>query len=208
MPRTVALSLVLVASFGAGCQQAATAPAGSPSPSVGALVAAQRPLELAQLRAVVGERSAAVLVVEGALAGTGDTGRAARADVLDVLLARTPDEQQQGLQGVTALPDGVGMLFVHAAPAGPSGRPGFWMLETLLPLDIAFLVGDVGVSGDLSTGTAQVVAIATMTPCAQRPCPITHPGVEYDAALEVRAGGLAAAGITVGSFVRWQEHTG
>lgn len=200
------LPLLLAAALVAGCQSPMSVPAASPVPpvpSVDAAVAAQRPHELAQLRAVVGEWSAALLSVDRAPGAVRDGVRdGVRADALDVLLARTPDEQQQGLQGVTELPDGIGMLFVHTAPAGPSGRPGFWMLGTLLALDIAFLVGDG------STGAAQVVAVATMTPCAQRPCPITHPGVEYDAALEVRAGGLAAAGISVGSFVRWEEHKG
>jgi len=195
----VTLPLLLAVALVAGCQSSSTGPAESPVTSAGAPVAAQRPYELAQLRAVVGERGAALLSVDRA---AGTVREEVRADALDVLLARTPAEQQQGLQGVTELPDGIGMLFVHEAPAGASGRPGFWMLGTLLALDIAFLVGDV------RTGAAEVVAVATMTPCAQRPCPITHPGVDYDAALEVRAGGLAAAGITVGSFVRWQEHTG
>jgi uncharacterized membrane protein (UPF0127 family) len=198
----VTLPLLLAVALVAGCQSSSTAPAASPVPSVGTPVAAQRPHELAQLRAVVGERSAALLSVDRAAGAARDERDEVGADALDVLLARTPDEQQRGLQGVTELPDGIGMLFVHAAPAGPSGRPGFWMLGTPLPLDIAFLVGDVRV------GAAEVIAVATMTPCAQLPCPITHPGVAYDAALEVRAGGLAAAGIRVGSFVRWQEHTG
>jgi uncharacterized membrane protein (UPF0127 family) len=60
------------------------------------------------------------------------------------------------------------------------------MLDTLLPLDIAFF--DAG----------RVVGVATMAPCAARPCPITHPGVDYDLALEVAGGTLVGAGVTLG----------
>jgi len=197
--RGATLALVLLAAFVAGCQSPATE---SRDESATVAPVAQRPLELAELRAIVGERVAAQLLVVG-----DRDDPAATLDVrLDVLLARTAEEQQRGLQGVTELPEGVGMLFVHVAPAGASGRPGFWMLETLIPLDIAFLVGTV--SADGAMGQAQVVGVATMTPCQQRPCPITHPGVDYDAALEVRAGGLDAAGISVGSLVRWEAHSG
>ncbi len=103
-----------------------------------------------------------------------------------VLVADTPEARGRGLQGVTELPDGVGMLFAFPEQPGPAGRPGFWMLDTLLPLDIAFF--DAG----------RVVGVATMSPCAARPCPITHPGVDYDLALEVAGGTLVGAGVTLG----------
>jgi len=117
-----------------------------------------------------------------------DPGGAERAAPLDfsVLVADTPVTRGRGLQGVNRLPDSVGMLFLFPEPPGPDGRPGFWMLETLLLLDIAFV----------QDGT--VVGVATMTPCEARPCPITHPGVEFDMALEVAAGGLVDAGVVPG----------
>ena len=102
----------------------------------------------------------------------------------DVLVAGSAAARSRGLQGVDVLPGGVGMLFVFPDPPGPSGRPGFWMLDTLVPLDIAFV--DAGV----------IVGVATMTPCTELPCPITHPGVVYDMALEVAEGALA--GVAVG----------
>jgi uncharacterized protein len=103
-----------------------------------------------------------------------------------VLIADTPAARSRGLQGVAQLPAGIGMLF--AFPDLPHGesRPGFWMLGTAVPLDIAFV----------AEGT--VVGTETMTPCPARPCPITHPGVAYDVALEVVAGALAAAGVVPG----------
>ena len=108
------------------------------------------------------------------------------------LVADTPETRSRGLMGVEALPDGVGMLFVFPEAPGAGGRPGFWMLDTVTPLDIAFAADGV------------VVGVATMLPCAGPPCPITHPGVDYDVALEVAAGVLDAAGITVGDRFAWE----
>jgi uncharacterized membrane protein (UPF0127 family) len=120
-------------------------------------------------------------------------GGAAGADgaQLVVRVALQPQDRAQGLKGVTTLPEGVGMLFVFAEPAPASGRGGFWMLDTLVPLDIAFVADGV------------VVGTATMQPCTAQPCPVTHPGVPYDAAVETVAGWLAARGVTVGTPVSW-----
>ena len=106
--------------------------------------------------------------------------------MFEVLVAETSASRSRGLQGVTSLPPDVGMLFVFPAPSGPGGSPGFWMLDTLLPLDIVF--ADAGT----------IVGIATMTPCLTRPCPVTHPGRAYDIALEVAAGGLVGTDVALG----------
>lgn len=110
-----------------------------------------------------------------------------REAVVRVRVASTPDARARGLMGVAALPDGVGMLFRFPTLAA---HGGFWMRDTLVPLDIAFLADGV------------VVAVATMTPCPGDPCPITRPDKPYDAALEVPAGWLGRAGIRVGAEVR------
>jgi len=110
---------------------------------------------------------------------------------LVVRVAQRPDDLAQGLMGVTDLPEGVGMLFVFDVPAPRAGRGGFWMLDTLVPLDIAFVA------------QGRVVGTATMQPCTARPCPVTHPGVDYDAAVETVAGWLGANGIEVGAGVSW-----
>ena len=120
-------------------------------------------------------------------------GDGAGALVVDAFVAGTAASRARGLQGVTAVPEGTGMLFLFDGPSGAGGRPGFWMLDTLVPLDIAFAAGGV------------VVGVATMTPCPGPPCPITHPGVDYDAALEVGAGVLAGAGVGVGDVFVWQN---
>lgn len=104
-----------------------------------------------------------------------------------VRVAATPDARARGLMGVAELPDGTGMLFVYPDAAA---HGGFWMRGTLVPLDIAFAAG------------GEVVAVATMTPCAADPCPITRPGRPYDAALEVPAGWLAAQGVGPGATLR------
>lgn len=113
--------------------------------------------------------------------------------LVDAVVASTPAARERGLQGVVDVPAGVGMLFVFTGPPTPQGRPGFWMLGTLVPLDIVFA----------SAGT--VVGVATMQPCDVRPCPITHPGVDYDVALEVAAGALARAGVGPGDRLTWER---
>jgi uncharacterized protein len=110
---------------------------------------------------------------------------------LRVRVAQRPAERAQGLKGVRELPQGVGMLFLFPEAPAPGGRGGFWMFETLVALDIAFVAD------------GEVVGVATMQPCVAQPCPITHPGVEYDAAVETAAGWLVAAGVEVGTAVAW-----
>ena len=106
---------------------------------------------------------------------------------VDVRVAATPAARSRGLQGVTALPSGAGMLFTFPEAAA---HGGFWMRGTLVPLDIAFVAA------------GEVIAVATMEPCPADPCPITRPDGPYDAALEVPAGWLAEAGVGPGARLR------
>lgn len=114
----------------------------------------------------------------------------------EAVVADSPAARERGLQGVDAVPQGAGMLFIFPEAAGPAGHAGFWMLETPVALDIAFA----------ADGT--VVGVATMQPCPARPCPITHPGVEYDVALEVAAGQLERAGVRPGDRLTWEPADG
>lgn len=78
-----------------------------------------------------------------------------------------------------------GMLFLFPVKV----RSGFWMKNTLIPLDIAFIADD------------RIIDIRSMTPCTRQPCPLTIPELGYDSALEVNAGSFARTGITVGDRV-------
>jgi uncharacterized membrane protein (UPF0127 family) len=115
-----------------------------------------------------------------------------------VWLASTPAEQARGLMQVPAetlapippdaaagLPDGAerGMLFVFEQER----LQAFWMFNTIIPLDIAFIRTD---------GT--IVTTYTMAPLETRSYPSIEP-VRF--ALEVRAGAFKKLGITPGDHV-------
>jgi uncharacterized protein len=107
-----------------------------------------------------------------------------------VRIAAEPAERRQGLMGVEHLPDDAGMLF-----AFPDDRDGgFWMKDTLVPLDIAFAEAD---------GT--IVAIEHMVPCDEDPCPTYEPGATYRVALEVPGGWFEERGVEVGDRLDWDH---
>lgn len=115
-----------------------------------------------------------------------------------VRVADTDDRRRHGLMEVPALPDGAGMLFLFEAPTDG----GFWMKDTLVPLDIAW-IDRAGPSGADVGGT--IVATATMQPCSADPCPTYEPGTHYTAALEVPAGWLERHGISIGDPLTWNR---
>ena len=90
-----------------------------------------------------------------------------------VAVADTEELRAQGLMGVTDLDDLDGMLFVFEEDA--SG--GFWMKNTLIPLDIAFF-----------TVEGVLVDLLRMEPCTEDPCPIYQPRGEYRYAIETEVG--------------------
>ena len=98
-------------------------------------------------------------------------------DGMVVAIADDPGERAQGLMGVDDLGDLNGMLFVF--PAQTTG--GFWMKDTLIPLDIAFF--DDGGS---------LVEVLTMDPCPADPCPSYVASGPFSWALEAPAGRLGA----------------
>ena len=57
---------------------------------------------------------------------------------LRVEVADTPEEQERGLMFRQSMPDNEGMLFVFKE----SHEMSFWMRNTLIPLDIAFVGAD------------------------------------------------------------------
>ena len=96
-----------------------------------------------------------------------------------VAVADTPELRSQGLMGVTDLGGLDGMLFVFEATTDG----GFWMKNTLIPLDIAFF----GTDGSFVSGD-------TMYPCIEDPCPVYRPSGSYRYAVEAPAGDLSFVG--------------
>ena len=137
------------------------------------------------LAAVVVAALTAVAVASAAIErGTATiTKRSGARVVLQVEVASTQADRRKGLMGRRSLPAKAGMVFAY--PEDVSW--GFWMKNTLIPLDIAFY-----------DARGRIVRILTMTPCRREPCRVYSPGVSYRAALEVNAG----------SFRRWNVKTG
>ena len=104
-------------------------------------------------------------------------------------VADTGEEKARGLMNRTSLPPDRGMIFIYDAESVRR----FWMLNTLIPLDILFIDGQ---------GT--VVDIQTMTPepgVAASELTIYESAVPAQHALEVNAGAAERCGIVVGTPV-------
>ncbi len=97
--------------------------------------------------------------------------------VLTLAIADSPTLRATGLMGVTDIGDLDGMLFVWDADAAG----GFWMKDTLIPLDVAFF-DENGV----------FVGLVSMQPCTTDDCPIYTPGdgIDYRYAIEANPGDL------------------
>ena len=111
---------------------------------------------------------------------------------LSVEIAETPAQSARGLMYRTSMPEEAGMLFVF-----PSDRTGgFWMMNTLIPLSIAYIAAD---------GT--IVTLRDMEPCGSdqqrcaREAEAYLPEAPYRYALEVNQGYFDARGIGVGDSV-------
>jgi uncharacterized membrane protein (UPF0127 family) len=92
-----------------------------------------------------------------------------------VAIAATPQRRRQGLMNIGDLGDLDGMLFVF----DDESTGGFWMKDTLIPLDIAFFDAD----GLFVDGFA-------MEPCELDDCPTYRPSGAYRFALEMAAGSM------------------
>ena len=100
-------------------------------------------------------------------------------------VAQTEAQQAMGLMYRTSLADDRGMLF----PFDPPRPVGFWMKNTLIPLDMVFL------------RAGKVVAIANATPCTADPCPTYDSGSPVDGVVELRSGRAKQLGLKVGDRV-------
>ena len=57
----------------------------------------------------------------------------------NVDVVNTSEDMKKGLQGIKEMPEDEGMLFVFDEPQ----TVGFWMKDTLIPLDIVFINEDL-----------------------------------------------------------------
>ena len=109
---------------------------------------------------------------------------------LNVSVAETPEQRQQGLSGVKNLPADFGMAFTYAAPTVDE----FWMKDTLIPLSVAFVRAD---------GT--IVAIREMVPCTADPCRTYASPEPYTMAIETGPDWLRANHIVVGASASLEQ---
>lgn len=105
-------------------------------------------------------------------------------------VARTAEEKSQGLMFRESMPDDEGMLFVF----DDAQRRAFWMKNTLIPLDMIFLDGDLRV----------VEVKRNVPPCERDPCP-AYQSVPAVYVLEVNAGLAEKYNIKPGSQMRLRE---
>jgi uncharacterized membrane protein (UPF0127 family) len=103
-----------------------------------------------------------------------------------VEMARTENEQARGLMFRTVVPKGTGMLF----PMSPPRPAGFWMKNTLIPLDMVFIRAD---------GTIARIAANTVPQSLD----VVDSGEPVVAVLELAGGAAAAQGIAANDRVRW-----
>ena len=102
-----------------------------------------------------------------------------------VEVAATAEQQERGMMFRTSVAPDRGMIF----PYEPAQEVGFWMKNTLIPLDIIYIRAD---------GT--IVRITKAEPMDLTPLPSGEP---ITAVLEIGGGRAAALGIREGDIVSW-----
>jgi uncharacterized membrane protein (UPF0127 family) len=106
-------------------------------------------------------------------------------------LARTPEEQAQGLMYRESLPERSGMLFLF----GDRAPHKFWMKNTMIPLDMIWL-----------DALGKVLFVSADTPpCKADPCPTYGPETPADRVLEIAGGKAKQEGVTVGTTLRFEN---
>ena len=109
-------------------------------------------------------------------------------DCVNVKISDDSSERQLGLMYVSFLEESKGMLFVFEK----NGLHGFWMKNTLIPLDIIWISEDY-----------DVVNVETAEPCEEDPCPVYVPEKEARYVLEVNSGWANRNEIRVGDEVKF-----
>lgn len=94
-------------------------------------------------------------------------------EVIQLEVAKTPDQQMTGLMYRTALPQNQGMLFVFEQPQAVR----FWMKNVKISLDMIFL----------KDGEIKAIA-SNVPPCSSEPCPTYGPNTPIEQVIELRGG--------------------
>lgn len=102
-----------------------------------------------------------------------------------VEIVKTPADRQRGLMFRPSMPENWGMIFVF--PETVDASHGFWMKNTLIPLDIVYIAAD-----------GKVVSTHHMYPHDETSVNPTGP---YKYAVELNAGQVAKTGIKPGDVV-------
>ncbi len=106
-------------------------------------------------------------------------------------LARTPQEQAQGLMFRESLPEKTGMLFLFE----DNGVHRFWMKNTMIPLDMVWMDAE-----------GRVLFVSSNTPpCKADPCPTYGPDSHAASVLEIAGGRAAREKIVIGSVLRFMD---
>jgi len=107
--------------------------------------------------------------------------------VVNLEVARTPQQHELGLMYRPVLPDNQGMLFQFSKPQLLS----FWMKNVSVPLDMVFL----------NRGVVQYEASALPCPGGIG-CPLIRPPRLCDQVIELGSGQLQFLGLKVGDYVQ------
>ncbi|MDI3471818.1 MAG: uncharacterized protein PWQ20_90 [Thermotogaceae bacterium] len=107
---------------------------------------------------------------------------------IEIEIADKEELWQQGLMFRKSIPWKYGMLFVFPENA----TSGFWMKNTLIPLDIAFI-----------NSNGEIINIQRMEPCKAEVCRIYKSPIPYRFALEVKAGFFEKFGFSEGAKIEF-----
>lgn len=107
--------------------------------------------------------------------------------IIPIEIANRPELWSFGLMFREDIPLEYGMLFVF--PSDEDG--GFWMKNTYIPLDIAFI-----------DSNKTIFNIQRMLPCTDDNCPVYYSPKPYRYALEVKAGFFERFGFREGSKIQ------
>lgn len=103
-------------------------------------------------------------------------------------LATTPIQRQTGMMWRTNMAEMEGMLFVFETPH----RAGFWMKNTLLPLDVAY----IDPSGVLRE-------VHQLQPRVEQPAPAQSENIQF--VIEMRQGWFERNGVRPGMEIRTEK---